>query len=286
MHVTSPQAASARRALAAAPLAALLLFFHAACAEQVEGASVQTAKLQQLVDALDPPPPDSTSDIKNAYYVRRREVLAEMRRAGPELGAMALQLFDERKDAKPQIRLGLLEVAAINLGEEIAPRLTEIFQTYGEDLGERRLACELLAEVAPLRAVELLQPLIVDARPRGTLPPGEAMIQAWSRACLALGRDRTDVLLRISTDIYQDDRNRTVGIELLGQIEGPLPRQALETVLVESTGNGYVRRKAAQALRDTLPQEDACEIFERVIGLEADDNFQRFLADLIERNCP
>lgn len=283
---TLPERLPPARALLSALLVTLPWMVGGACSEAPPEDPEAALRLQTLVDALDPPPADATSDKKNAYYLRREEVLEEMSTAGPELGAMALQLFDERADAKPAIRKGLLEVAAKNLGAEIVPRLEEIFGEYGWDLGERGLACKLLAEVAPERAVELLEPLILEARPRQTLPPGEEMITAWSDACVALDRDRTDVLLRISTDIYQEDRNRTVAVELLGTIDGPRPRQALETVLVESTGNGYVRRKAAQALRDRLPEEEACAIFERVIALEADINFQRFLADLIERNCP
>ena len=64
-----------------------------------------------------------------------------------------------------------------------------------------------------------------------------------------------------------------------------LERRALETVLIESSGNGYLRRKAAQSLRLSLPAETACTLFRTVFEREADINFAKFLGDMIAQLC-
>ena len=72
----------------------------------------------------------------------------------------------------------------------------------------------------------------------------------------------------------------------LGNHPDPLGRQALEIILIESTGNGYIRRMAAQSLRKTLPAEEACALFKEVSKLEAETNFLVFLLDVIAETCP
>ena len=55
-------------------------------------------------------------------------------------------------------------------------------------------------------------------------------------------------------------------------------------MLIESTGNGYLRRKAAQALLTADP-EGCCARLQQTIEQEADLNFAHFLYDMIETNC-
>jgi hypothetical protein len=285
--MTTPAPSTARARSRALLLATLLGLGAASCGNSSAASEEEAlADLQELVDALTPPPVDATSDVKDAHLARQRRVMEEMRGAGRTLGSMALQLVQERPEAPPNVRSGLLEVGALNVGAESAPILLEIFRRYEEPIDLRSRACELLPEVDPEAAVSELEPLVVQVRLTRTYPSRETMLACWSRACEALGRPRSEVLMRVATDIYQEDRARLIAIELLGKIPGNLERQTLEVVLVESTGNGLLRRRAAQALREQLPRDEACAIFERVIDLEADMHFQTFLASMITDNCP
>ena len=71
----------------------------------------------------------------------------------------------------------------------------------------------------------------------------------------------------------------------LARFPDPLGRSALETAMIESSGNGYLRRKAAQAIRDSVPREEACELFRYVLEREADINFAIFMRNMIDLNC-
>jgi hypothetical protein len=65
----------------------------------------------------------------------------------------------------------------------------------------------------------------------------------------------------------------------------PLGEAALRSCLVESTGDGYLRRMAGQSLRELLPREAGCSLFHEVWQRETDLNFRAFLDDLIQDNC-
>ena len=65
----------------------------------------------------------------------------------------------------------------------------------------------------------------------------------------------------------------------------PIGQRALESCLVESSGDGYLRRMSAQSLRDLLPSESACALFAEVARRESDINFRAFLLDMMQRNC-
>ena len=61
---------------------------------------------------------------------------------------------------------------------------------------------------------------------------------------------------------------------------------ALEEVLRESTGNAYLRRLSAQSMVKIGDFESICPILQRTFDHEADTNFQLFLLNVIEENCP
>jgi len=72
-------------------------------------------------------------------------------------------------------------------------------------------------------------------------------------------------------------------------VNAPLPehiRKALETVLVETSSDGLLRRKAAQAVYGSLPRADACTILTGVLERESDPSFLYFLDDLVRKTCP
>lgn len=274
-------------------LGVLTLGLALACSGDAERATASAdpgREVRDLVAALTPPPPDVTSDVQDNWISRRRATLVRQRNAGLDVGREALRRFETEPGLVTEVRQGLLDVAAHNLPQAVAPRLEELVTTYGESLGLRTAACELLAEVAPQRAFALLEPIVREARHSMTYPPQEALVRAYAAGAWASSADPGSVLAEIATDLRQDDAARTVALtELARCVDGPhaaAAKQALETVLIESTGNGYLRRKAAQSIRDSFPAQEACALLERVADLEADLNFGMFLADMLAESCP
>jgi hypothetical protein len=117
------------------------------------------------------------------------------------------------------------------------------------------------------------------------MPDDEFLVRGWVVACELLGRSPVDELADVATNLMMQDAARHYATQELGRFHEPKGRKALETVLIESTGNGYIRRKAAQSLQASLPAETACALFRHVLEREADINFQAFLQDVIARNC-
>ena len=63
-------------------------------------------------------------------------------------------------------------------------------------------------------------------------------------------------------------------------------RQALEAVLVESSGNGYIRRLALQSLNEQIREdEDFCALAKRIQANEADLEFIRFIESALDKRC-
>ncbi len=59
----------------------------------------------------------------------------------------------------------------------------------------------------------------------------------------------------------------------------------LRQALIETTGNVYLRRLAAQALVESAP-EDCCEVFRYVAENEADIAFLSTLGNMLDQYCP
>jgi len=104
-------------------------------------------------------------------------------------------------------------------------------------------------------------------------------------ACDHTGRSPVHELADVATNLFMDETARILAVKELGHRPEPLALKALQSILVESTGDGYLRRMAAQGLRDSLPKEEGCELFKGVASREADLNFAQFLADLLQKNC-
>ena len=132
--------------------------------------------------------------------------------------------------------------------------------------------------------VELIGPLLVTKR-TSTMPADEFMLKAYVEGCELSGQDPVKVLVNVATNIFKEEAARHQAVEELGNHKTKLAQQALRAILVESTGNAYLRRKAAQAMRKSYPREEACAIFLEVSQLEADMHFQRFIEDMIQDNC-
>jgi hypothetical protein len=247
------------------------------------------ADLLELVDVMTPLKKTVTSDITDQRFLRGRELLGKLRTAGRETGLAAMSLLREpTPDGKPRpvdVERALLDVASHAAPEDARPLLEKLVTTYGPSLELRTEATMLYAETSPAQALVILEPMVKKARPTQTQPPAEFIVKSFVTACDETGRSPVPELADVATNLYMDETARIRAVKELGHRPEPVAIQALEAILVESTGDGYLRRMAAQGLRDSLPKENACEIFRKVGDKESDLNFLQFLKDMLEKNC-
>ena len=256
---------------------------------RADAAPTCDGQLKELIEVLSPLGKTVTSDITDRRFIRGQELLGILRASDRACGLKALAILHEKpEDGKPRpvdVERALIDVGAHAAPEDAAPLLEALVTEYGPSLDLRTEATLLLAEIRPARAIEILQPLVTQAKPGKTLPPAEFIVEAFTRACDAAGRSPVPELADVATNLFMDETARIRAAKKLGKRNDPLAIQALQAILVESTGDGYLRRMAAQGLRDTLSREDGCEIFRKVADKEADLNFIEFLRDMIEKNC-
>lgn len=247
------------------------------------------AQLTELVETQTPLQKTVTSDITDKRFLRGRELLGRLREAGRPAGLEAMAMLREphagEKPLPVDVERALLDVAAHAAPEDARPLLEALVTQYGPTLEVRTEATLLLAETSPARALEILEPLVKKARPTQTLPPAEFILRAFVTACDKTGRSPVPELADVATNLYMDETARIRAVKELGHRPEPTAIQALQAILVESTGDGYIRRMAAQGLRDSLPRENACELFQRIADHEADLNFLQFLRDMLDKNC-
>ena len=283
---------SARRALGLAALALVCACSQQPAAPSPAQAAADTdpkARIHELVEALTPIDKTVTSDIKDQHFLRGQSLLASLRKGGREVGVEALRVLGEKKPGDAawpvDVERGLLDVAAHAAPDDTRPLLDALVRQYGPSLELRTQALVFYAETWPADAIAFLEPLITKARPNQTLPPAEFMVDAWVTACTKVGRSPVKELSDIATNMFQDETARIRAVKDLGHYRDPLATQALSAILVESTGDGYLRRMAAQGLRDTLDRESACKMFEEVAQREADMGMLDFLKDMLDKNC-
>lgn len=238
-----------------------------------------------LISAVTPLAPTVPSAEKNNWYGRRKDMLDRMRVAGHGHGLEALRVFKERTKSLPEIRKGLLDTAAHNAPEETAPLLRQLVETYGEDLGLRSRAAELMGSATPELAIEILEPILLGKRPGKTYPQPDLMLASWNKAAISLGRDRIPVLCEVAIDPGQISVARHKATKLLGTLESEQGRQALERILIETGTDGMIRRFAAQSLVKTTKAEVLCSIIERTLMREQDASFMVFLENLTFKYC-
>ncbi len=249
------------------------------------GAEIEKS-LRDLIAAVTPSDPTAPPIERSNWFGRRQALLEELRAAGPELGRAALARYRASAEAPIDVRIGLLDVAAHAAPEESREVLVGLVTTYGEDLGLRSRACDLLAQSSPETAVSILEPLITSSSRGATYPQDDRMVDAWLTGMKRLQRDPAEVLARIVTDPNLPPESRHLAARALGEAPSPTGRQALEIALTESGGNNYLRRLAAQSLQKTLPEDEFCPKIRAVFERESDQNFQIFLASVLEKHCP
>jgi HEAT repeat protein len=248
-------------------------------------ANAPARDVRDLVTALTPPPADSIPVVKSEYYQQRKRTLERMRGAGAAHGREALRVLRDEPPDLPDVRAGLLDVAAHTAPEATEALLVELTTTFGDDMLLRKRACELLGATRPERAVEVLEPILLGDADGRTYPPEDTLLEAWTDAMEQLGRDPVPLLALVGTDLQRTQDVRHLATRALGRHDTPLARQALETLLVESSGNGYIRRLALQSLRELLPQAEFCELAKRVQSNEADPEMIVFLQSALDLRC-
>jgi hypothetical protein len=245
-------------------------------------------RVSRLVEVFTPLAKTVTSDKTDAQFREGQELLAELSKAGPEVGREALaRLREPHNGTRPQpVERALLIVAAHAAPEDSKVLLENLVTQYGADLALRTEAALQLAEVHPERARELLEPFVRRARQSQSLPPQEFIVRAWVTACEKTHVDPVPGLADAAANLFMDEPARVRAVKELGNHKGNrLAEQALSALLVESTGDGYLRRMAAQGLLNLLPPETFCSLLAEVAGKEADTNMLLFLKDMLDKNC-
>ena len=144
----------------------------------------------------------------------------------------------------------------------------------------------LLAATSPQTYLDIAEEYVLrKGKPSKTMPNDEFLVRGWAVACEKLGRSPVPELADVVMNLMMEDAARHFAAEKLGDFQDPLAISALQTAMIESTGNGYLRRKAAQSLAEVMPRETACELFAKTLELEADLNFATFLRSMIEHHC-
>ncbi len=276
--------------LAALALAVGTVLLACGCADSVSGSSDSKAataetRIRELIEVLTPLDETVTSDISDQRFLRGQELLSELREGGRDVGLAALRALGTGDHRVIDIERGLLDVASHAAPQDSLPLLESLVTQYGPSLALRTEAVMLLAETSPERAIEILEPIVARSRSSQTLPPGEFLVKSWVIACEKTGRSPVKELASVATDLFQEEAARIRATKELGHHTEPLATQALQAILIESTGDGYIRRMAVQGLRRTLPRESACALFQRIAEREADMNFAKFLADTLEEHC-
>jgi len=277
-------------------LAAVLLACLGSCGPDSKasgsGASASVeVEIRDLVAALTPLPPSSVPVLESDWFQKRNQTLKRLRAGTRAHGLEALRLYREAPPEKPEIRAGLLDVAAHTAPEETAPLLVELVTTFGEDLLVRRRATEVLGECVPARAIEVIEPILRERYDDRTYPPEEHMLAAWIVAAKKSGLDPVPLLAEIATDLHRPQEVRHLATRSLGEFDAPQSRQALQVLLVESSGNAYIRRKALQALVEqvqrgrAISKEEFCKLIEQVQSREADPDFLKFMESARNANC-
>lgn len=267
-------------------LALLVVAPLAACGPgQADAAEVATREIRDLVTALTPPPLDALPVEKSEFYQNRKRALERLRQASEAHGLAALERLRKDPPALTEVRCGLLDVAAHAAPKATEPLLVELVTTFGADLGLRREAAELLGQCLPETALTVLEPILRERYDGRTYPPEERLLSAWLTAMERLGRDPVPLLALAATDLHRPMDVRHFATRALGRFPSPQGRQALETLMVESSGNGYIRRMALQALEQSLPKEEFCALARRVQENEADTDFILVIESALEKSC-
>ncbi|MFT7168145.1 MAG: hypothetical protein ACI80K_001270, partial [Paracoccaceae bacterium] len=246
------------------------------------------AEIYELLVNLQPLLIELTSDHHDRQFIlnkRRIEALEQDDR--PEVGFAALHAFTNYPGEDFQSRRTLLRIGARVAPTEATKLLEQLSFTYGYRMGDRAEAVLLLAETDPAALMQGARPYLErKGRRFQTAPSDEFYARAWVKACDRSGESPVPMMADVAMNLAMEPIARYVAIDALAEHgDDPLARATLQEALVESTGDGYLRRKAAQGIIASFASEDACAILKEVLDNESDQNMARFLDDMFQTNC-
>jgi hypothetical protein len=241
-------------------------------------------KLMESFRGLDP---TLTSDHFDRQIFEQRDIYKEMITRGEKIGHAALQAYTGAKDEDYLVRRALLWVGGKAAPKEAEELLATLFTTYGFEMGDRTEACLILAETSPDRFMQETQALLQRRESRTkTMPDDEFLVEGWISACVTKGISPVPILADVATNLRMMPNARYRAAKRMREFPNELIGQrALETCLIESSGDNYLRIMAAQSLAELLPRESACEMFREVLSKEASIQMARFFENLIQENC-
>ena len=245
------------------------------------------AKIQELVEIFRPIDLTLTSDHFDRQIMEQREIFRELVAGEPEFGWAALHAYTQAKEEPYLVRRALLWVGGKASPKESEDLLATMVEEYRVPIEDRTEAALILAETAPQRYLDIVRPYLErERRATKTMPDDEFLVDGWVNACIELGESPIPMLADVATNLLimpnaryrAAKRMREFPNEIIGQ-------RALETCLVESTGDHYLRIMAAQSLIELLPRESACEMFRMTLARETTLEFRAYLENTIQKNC-
>lgn len=245
-------------------------------------------EIVEFVRGMQPLKESLTSDHHDRHFILNQRAARRLSQStDEEVGWAALHAFTNYPGEHTNVRRELLTIGARVSPKEAAPLLETLAFTYGHRLSDRAEAVLLLGEAAPETLLLGARPYLErQGKPFQTAPPDEFYLRGWLTACERTGRDPVPMLAQCAMNLALEQYTRHLAVqELAKHTDDPLARGALEAALVESTGNAYIRRMAAQSIVAGYSREEACTILERVAMREADINMARFLDVTIQENC-
>ncbi len=241
-------------------------------------------RVGRFLEMMVRPPLDETSDLHDTWFHETQKELKSLMESGDEdLGHAALHAFCGEVSEFSVTRRALLMIGASCAPEAATPLLEELMLTYGYRYDDRTEAALLLAQADPERFLaDVATHLRRGSRPTKTWPPDEFLLKGWVEACRRLEQSPVEMCADVAVNLVLEPSARYLAVEVLGRFpDDPLGRAALETCLIESSGDGYVRRKSAQAISVSFSREDACSLLTDVLSKETDSNFAAFLRDTL-----
>lgn len=243
-------------------------------------------RIADMIESWDPLDPTVTSNHQDRWLIENQRMMEEIWSGPTELGLAAMHAYADYRGEDLNTRRRLLQVAARNSPEDARGLLEHLMTEYGYHISDRTEATSLLAESSPESYLVLAEPYLTRrTKAAQTMAPDEFLVDGWITACNATGRSPVPELADVVTNLMFDDAARHLAAKALQHYPDILSQRALETALIESSGNGYLRRMAAQSLVVIVPRETICELFRTTLEREVDTNFAAFLRSMIEKHC-
>ncbi|MFT7679554.1 MAG: hypothetical protein ACI8QC_003558 [Planctomycetota bacterium] len=240
-----------------------------------------------LMDAMRPLDATLTSDHHDRHLFKQRRIFQEMLVRGEEVGNAALHAYTGAADEPYLVRRALLWVGGHAAPDSARNLLHALMVDYGAPIDDRTEASLVLAETSPELFLSAASGhLRRRSRPTKTMPDDEFLVEGWIAACAGTDQSPVPMLADVATNLLIQPTARYRAAKRLRDFANePVGQRALEACLVESTGDNYLRRMAAQSLQSLLPRETACSLFSEILRRESDMNFARFIDDMLQKHC-